>query len=53
MNFCLKTIYQKDEIWLFILEVQHDKVLLQNQEKNLRDNYPEPKYIFKDSASIK
>ncbi len=42
----------KDEIWAFYLRSSAgDKVLLQNQEKNLRDNYPEPKYIFKDSAS--
>ena len=42
----------KEEVWAYYLRSSSgDKILLENQEKNLRENYPEPKYIFKDGAS--
>ena len=38
--------------WCFYLRSSEgNKVLLQNQETNLRNHYPEPKFIIKDSAS--
>jgi IS element ISTsi1 orfA, putative resolvase len=42
----------KNESWCFYLRSSEgNKVLLQNQEINLRSHYPEPKFIIKDSAS--
>ena len=42
----------KNEAWCFYLRSSEgNKVLLQNQEANLRSHYPEPKFIIKDSAS--
>lgn len=42
----------KNEAWCFyICSSEGNKVLLQNQEVNLRSHYPEPKFIIKDSAS--
>ena len=41
-----------DENWCFYLRSSEgNKVLLQNQETNLRNHYPEPKFVIKDSAS--
>ena len=38
--------------WCFYLRSSEgNKVLLQNQETNLRNHYPEPKFVIKDSAS--
>ena len=38
--------------WCFYLRSSEgNKVLLQNQENNLRNHYPEPKFVIKDSAS--
>jgi IS element ISTsi1 orfA, putative resolvase len=40
------------ENWCFYLRSSEgNKVLLQNQETNLRNHYPEPKFVIKDSAS--
>lgn len=40
------------ENWCFYLSSSEgNKVLLQNQETNLRNHYPEPKFVIKDSAS--
>lgn len=42
----------KNEAWCFyIRSSEGNKVLLQNQEVNLRSHYPEPKFIIKDSES--
>lgn len=41
-----------DGNWCFYLRSSEgNKVLLQNQETNLRNHYPEPKFVIKDSAS--
>ena len=38
--------------WCFYLRSSEgNKVLLQNQETNLRNHYPEPKFVIKDSTS--
>lgn len=38
--------------WCFYLRSSEgNKILLQNQETNLRNHYPEPKFVIKDSAS--
>lgn len=40
------------ENWCFYLRSSEgNKVLLQNQETNLRNHYPEPKFVIKDFAS--
>lgn len=41
-----------DGNWCFYLRSSEgNKILLQNQENNLRNHYPEPKFVIRDSAS--
>lgn len=43
---------EKPKTWAFYIRSSAgDKVLLENQERNLRENYPVPDFIFKDSGS--